>query len=261
MTAAPQTRMPLSPTRMLLPGRPKPYVMAHRGNRVTLPENTLVAFERGLQDGADVIETDLHLSRDNVLVCIHDPTVDRTTDGRGPVAQMSLQELKQLNAAARYPDVPAQQVLTLAELASIIPTDVALALELKTDRFLEESVCQQLVRELDAAGIRARTVTLSFSLPRLQAVTRVSPDIPMGWISLFRFWPLAQVQLSGPLWPALLINPFYVWIAHHQGQLVAPLDPTPDSRLWLYCALGCDAVLSDDARATIAALRRKGYRP
>ena len=62
-------------------GKPKPYVMAHRGNRVACPENTLAAFQRALDEGADILETDLHVTADDVFVCIHDATLDRTTNG------------------------------------------------------------------------------------------------------------------------------------------------------------------------------------
>ena len=71
---------------LTLPGRRKPYVMAHRGNRVACPENTLAAFRRALADGADILETDLHVAADGQFVCIHDGTLDRTTNGRGLVA-------------------------------------------------------------------------------------------------------------------------------------------------------------------------------
>ena len=69
-----------------LAGKRKPLVMAHRGNRELFPENTLPAFRRAWQEGADIIETDLHLSRDGEFMCIHDSTLDRTTCGDGPVA-------------------------------------------------------------------------------------------------------------------------------------------------------------------------------
>jgi glycerophosphoryl diester phosphodiesterase len=149
-------------------------------------------------------------------------------------------------------------VPTLAELAELLPADVALALELKTDRFLEPNVCQRLVDELAAAGVRNRTVALSFSLARVQAVQRVAPDLPIGWITLSRAWPAGGVHLLGPLWPLLLLNPLYAWLAHRHGQLVAPLDPLPNRRLWLYKLLRCDAVLSDDPASTRAALGRAG---
>lgn len=248
--------MPL-PT-LAIPGKPQPYLLAHRGNRVRCPENTLAAFRQALADGADALETDLHLTADGVFVCIHDATVERTTDGSGPVAGMTLAELRQLSASYGRPEFQAERVPTLAELASLLPADVALALELKTDRFLEPAICQRLVDELAAAGVLERTVVLSFSLARVQAVQAAAPDLPIGWITLSRPWPVKGVQLLGPLWPLLLINPLYPLLAHRRGQLVAPLDPLPDRRLWLYKLLRCDAVLSDDPASTLAALGRAG---
>ncbi len=249
--------------RITFPGRTRPYLMAHRGYRLApaeypqaCPENTLAAFRQALADGADILETDLHLTADGVFVCIHDATVDRTTDGTGEVARLTLDQIKALSAGHGRPEFVAERVPTLAEVAALLPADLALALELKTDRFLESGVCRELAAELDRTGVRARTIVLSFSLARIQAVQAVAPDLPIGWITLFRPWPRRELQLLGPWWPLLLLNPFYVRLAHGQGQLVCPLDPTPDSRLGLYRALGCDAILTDDPGATARLLRR-----
>ena len=78
---------------LALPGHSKPYLMAHRGNRVLCPENTLSSFRKALEEGADILETDLHLSSDDVFMCIHDATLDRTTNGSGPVSSKTLIEL------------------------------------------------------------------------------------------------------------------------------------------------------------------------
>jgi glycerophosphoryl diester phosphodiesterase len=237
-------------------GRQKPYLMAHRGNRVTCPENTVAAFQCALADGADLIETDLHLTADGAFVCIHDATVDRTTNGSGEVARMSLVELKGLSAGCGRADYAAERVPTLAEVAALVPPSVALALELKTDRFLEPEVGRRLAAELEAEGVRDRALLLSFSLSRLQAVQAVAPDLCIGWITLSRAWLLPGVQMLGPLWPLLLVNLLYVWLAHRRGQFVCPLDPSPDRRLGWYRRLGCDAVLSDNPGATARALGR-----
>ncbi|MGQ9490414.1 MAG: glycerophosphodiester phosphodiesterase [Anaerolineae bacterium] len=248
----------MSASRQLaLPGRRKPYVMAHRGNQVACPENTLAAFHRALADGADIIETDLHVTADGAFVCIHDATVDRTTDGTGAVAEMTLAQIKALSASYGRAEFAAERVPTLAELCQITPADIALALELKSDRFLDPLVCRCLVDELTQFGVRERTVVLSFHLPRVHAVRSVAPDIPAGFITATNPWPPADAQLLGPFWPLLLINPFYVAIGHRRGQLVAPLDPTPDGRLWLYRLLQCDAVLTNDPAATCRALGRR----
>jgi glycerophosphoryl diester phosphodiesterase len=241
-----------------LPGKMKPYVMAHRGNRVACPENTLTAFQRAFDEGADILETDLRLSADGAFVCIHDETVDRTTNGAGAVSEMTLSEIKKLSAAYGHPGFEAERVPMLAELTEILPPGVSLALELKDDQFLAVDVCRRLLSELDRAGVRERTVVLSFSLARVLTVQSIAPDIPIGWITVKRAMPLRGVQFLGPLWPLLILNPFYVRLAHFRGQMVGPLDPTPDSRLWLYRWLGCDVVLSDDPGATIQALGRRG---
>jgi glycerophosphoryl diester phosphodiesterase len=241
---------------LLLPGRTRPYVMAHRGNRAACPENTLAAFRHALADGADILETDLHLTADGEFVCIHDGTVERTTDGHGSVADLTLAQVKALSACCGRKEFGEERVPVLSELAAILPSDVSLALELKTDRFLEPPTCERLVAELDRAGVRDRTVVLSFSAARVLAVHRMAPDVPAGWITLSRPWPPLETQLLGPFWPLLVVNPLYVWAAHHRGQVVCPLDPDPDARLWFYQLLGCDAVLSDNPETTCRALGR-----
>ncbi|MBN2556324.1 MAG: hypothetical protein JXA97_10340 [Anaerolineales bacterium] len=242
----------------VLSGKLKPYLMAHRGNRATCPENTLAAFQRAIDEGADILETDLHLTRDGVFVCIHDAAVDRTTDGQGAVTSYSLEEIKQLRAGEGWPGYLEERIPTLKELAAILPEHMVLALELKTDLFLDEAICAQLADELDQAGIRTRTMAISFSLERLKAVKRAAPDIMIGLIALSGLWPRREPEFVGVLWPWLFLNPFYVWIAHRRGQFFCPLDPSPDSRLWFYRFLKCDSILSDNPGETLARMGRAG---
>ncbi|MEA4909639.1 MAG: hypothetical protein GYA17_04040 [Chloroflexi bacterium] len=251
-----QPRPTTDAARLVLPGRSRPYLLAHRGNRAACPENTLAAFRRAVQDGADILETDLHLSADGIFMCIHDATVDRTTDGHGPVAEMTLDQLKKLHASDGRSAYPEERIPTLAELAAILPGDRAVALELKTDRFLEEETCARLAAELDTLGLSRRAVVLSFSWDQLACMRRTAPYIPTGWITLSGLRPVAGVDLLGPIWPFLFANPTYVAAAHRGGQMVCPLDPSPDRRLWYYRLLGCDAVLTDDPASTARRLRK-----
>lgn len=240
-----------------LPDRPRPYVMAHRGNSVAAPENTLAAFRRAIDEGTDIIETDLHVTRDGAFVCIHDATLDRTTNGRGPVAVLNLAELKPFSASYGRSEFAAERVPALGELIAITPPHVHLALELKTDRFLDAAVAGRLVDQLREAGVLERTVLLSFQLERLCAVQRIEPQMTVGLVTLNRLAPAISTRLIGPFWPLLLVNPFYTFWAHRRGMLVCPLDPWPDSRLWLYRLLGCDAVLTNDPAATLQRLGRR----
>lgn len=239
-----------------LPGKPKPYLMAHRGNSTRCPENTLAAFRQALEDGADILETDLHLTADGAFVCIHDATLDRTTNGSGPVADHTLDQIKQMSASYRRPEFETERVPTLGEVTARLPGNAALALELKTDRFLEPEVCQRLASELEQGGVRGRAVVLSFSMDRLRAMQQIAPDIPAGFITLKNVLPTPGTALLGPLWPILALNPLYVVWAHRLGKTVCPLDVNPVPRLALYRRLGCDAIMANDTQAAARALRR-----
>ena len=80
----------------------RPIVFGHRGASGDAPENTLVAFERALADGADVLETDVHVTRDGEVVVAHDADVARTTDGAGRIAELRFRELAALDAGHRF---------------------------------------------------------------------------------------------------------------------------------------------------------------
>ena len=85
---------------MMWEGHPSRMLVAtHRGERFTAPENTITAFQRAIDAGVDMIETDVRMTKDRELVIMHDPTVDRTTDGTGLVHEMTLAQFKVLDAA------------------------------------------------------------------------------------------------------------------------------------------------------------------
>lgn len=124
--------------RLLSPDRP--LVIAHRGASIEAPENTIAAFERAVELGADALELDVHLSADGQVVVLHDPTLDRTTNARGPVAARTVSDLREVDAGASFsPDggrtFPFRErgvyVPTFAELLERFP-DVPLLVEVKT---------------------------------------------------------------------------------------------------------------------------------
>ncbi len=243
-------------TNLVVPGRKKPYVMAHRGNQVLFPENTLASFRQAIQDGADILETDLQLSADGVFMCIHDGTLDRTTNASGLVSDFPLEKLKTFSAWNQRPGFEEETIPTLAELAAILPADVALALELKSDAFLNEDTANQLIHELQDYGIRNRTLVISFSKARVLTVHRLAPDIPAGLITMSGYQPDPEMQIVGPFWPLLFLNPFYMKRAKQRGQIICPLDPKPEARLWFYHKIKVDAILTDNPQVTCQRVRK-----
>lgn len=83
-------------------GFKKPIILAHQGGNLEWPSSTMIAFEHARETGSDVLDLDLHMTRDKVLVLIHDTTVQRTTDGQGAVADMTWSELEKLDAAYNF---------------------------------------------------------------------------------------------------------------------------------------------------------------
>ena len=161
----------------------RPLVFAHRGGAGLAPENTIPAFDLGASLGVDGLEFDVHLSRDGVPVIIHDPTVDRTTNGTGAVADLTAAQLASLDAGYRFEQggefpwrgrgggVPALADL-LARYAG-----VAFIIELKTGDPRLAHLVVDLVR---AAGLASQVTIGSFHEGALDAVRAYAPEIRTG---------------------------------------------------------------------------------
>lgn len=223
----------------------RPFVIAHRGVPVAQPENTLPSFDLALQQGADVLETDLRFSRDGEIVLFHDATLERMTDGQGAVSAHTVAELKRLHTRAPDGAWTTAPIPTLVELLDHTHSQTPLLLELKDPRFTQRHAAECLVRLLEAYGMLQRTAVISFHAHHVATVKTVCPEIPTGAITLKNPLVTGNTELLGPLWPLLYLNPLYTAWAHRLGKVVAPLDPQPESRIGYYLRLGVDALLAD----------------
>lgn len=116
-------------------------IFAHRGASGLFPEHTRAAYMRAIEEGADGLEIDVHLTRDGEVVCFHDPTLDRTSNGSGAVAETTLEQMRQLDVSSwKTPELPSrygtreQQLMTLQDVLELLISagrDIALAVELK----------------------------------------------------------------------------------------------------------------------------------
>src|SRR5258708_28723287 len=162
------------PARLL--GRPQ--VFAHRGGAALRPENTLLAFDHGLSRGADGLELDVHLSRDGVVVVHHDATLERTTNGRGPVAALTAGELGRLDAGARVPgfEGAAGGVPTLRDVLRRY-RDAAIIIELKVN---DRALAHKTIDEVRAVDGVDRVALGSFGTRVLRAARAYEPRIRTG---------------------------------------------------------------------------------
>lgn len=236
----------------------RPFVMAHRGSSAHLPENTLSAFLKAVDDGTDVIETDLRFTKDDEIVLIHDETLDRTIEGTGFVRDYTLAEIQQLPVRP-IPTSPGkfESAPSLRDLIEATNAEVPLALELKDPLFQQPEYGERLIQILREYNILGQCAVIGFDMPYLQAVKQLHPPLAAGWITMTNPSPNQPVEFVGPAWPLVFLNPFYFWQAHRLGKIVAPLDPVPESRLGWYLRLGADVILTDDPAKTLKEITRR----
>lgn len=155
------------------------YICAHRGFSENYPENTMIAFRKAIEAGANGIEFDVQKTKDGVLVIMHDERVDRTTNGTGHLKDFTLKELKDLEIAY---DGATERVPTLEEYFELVKDlkDFTTNIELKTGVELYEGIEEETVEMIRAYGLTDRVIISSFNHRSLQAVKRVAPEIPVG---------------------------------------------------------------------------------
>ena len=162
----------------------RPTIFAHRGASAHAPENTLAAFELALAQGADGIELDAKLSADGHVVVIHDATVDRTTDRHGRVKDMSLVELRSLDAGTFFAEkYRREKVPTLEEVFEALGKRMFVNVELTNYNspgdHLVESVCM-LVKKF---GLQKQVLFSSFFASNLSKARGLLPEVPRGLLA------------------------------------------------------------------------------
>ena len=244
------------------PGR-TPRLFGHRGAAGVAPENTLPSFRRAHDDRVDVFELDVHATADGEIVVLHDPTLERTTDGGGPVAALTFAELQHLDAGFRFsPDggrtFPFRgqgiRVPRLAELCREFAS-VPLNIEIKQET---PSIVGAVVELLRRAG--ATVVLAAEHDTIMEAIRRVAPEIPTslaaGEVAAFIG---ALQQGTAPVLPpgavALQIPPRFGDIelvtretlaaAHGLGAEVHVWTINEPDEMRRLLALGCDGIMSD----------------
>ena len=160
-----------------------PLVIAHRGDVSTSPENTLLAFQRALSVGADGVELDVRLTRDDQLVVIHDASVDRTSNGHGPVRDHTLAELRTLDVGSWFsPEFKAERPPTLDEVFELLPHDFLINVELKVIIKGMKQIAHLVAETIARHGRWASTLAASFNPIALYHLRRFEPRIARGYI-------------------------------------------------------------------------------
>lgn len=170
---------------MMLESLSQPVLFAHRGASAHAPENTIAAFELALTQQADAIELDVKLSADGQVVVIHDTTVDRTTNGRGHVRDLSLAELRTLDAGIYFSEkFKGENIPTLDEVFETVGKRTFINVELTNYNTRRDSLVEMVCMLVKKHKMQKRVLFSSFLPSNLSKARSYLPEVPRGLLAL-----------------------------------------------------------------------------
>jgi len=234
-----------------------PQLIAHRGGRVYKPENTIAAFQHAIDTGADWIEMDVQRTKDGELVVIHDETVDRTTDGTGRVADLTLEQIRALDAGN------GERVPTFAEVITLAKEHgIGILPEAKSPHLYPE-IEVHMVDTLVMNDYVQKTVIQSFDYDVLEKIKKIDQQINV--CPLYRLWKLdlrnpqpSEANTLCPMAEMIVLNPWMIRQAHVEGREVFVWFGVIEHPLVMrfILALGADGLMVDDPAALAEVLGR-----
>ena len=236
-------------------------VIAHRGASGNAPENTMAAFRKAVALGATFIETDLHLSRDARFVAMHDATLNRTTNGHGAVHDMTLAELRKLDAGSWFgSEFVGERIPTLDEILEFSKkNDVVFYLEMKPAGSWGGE--HALIGALRESGEIPRAVVISFDTSIVLSLRKIEPTLMTGL--------LFDGQVEKPIQKAVeigarqlavrgdLVTPALIAEARKNDLQVVCWTVNHPAHMRMLIAAGVDGIMSDYPERLVAAVRKE----
>lgn len=235
---------------------PSPVIYAHRGASAHAPENTLAAFQLALEHGADGVELDAKLSADGQVVVIHDQTVDRTTGAHGIVREMTLAQLKALDAGSSFSsEFAGEPIPTLEEVFVAIGQKTLINVEITNYSSVTDALPDRIADLVIQYNLQERVLFSSFHPLNLIRIRRRLPDTPAAILTqpgsdgkLLRGW-FGRLFARGFIHPYFTdVNAETMAVERRAGRRVnAWTINDPEEMLRLY-NLRIDGIITDDPR-------------
>lgn len=241
------------------------FAIAHRGFSGAAPENTLAAFKKAMEVGSDMIELDVHLSKDGQVVVIHDDTLKRTTSGNGKVADFSLQELKQLDAGKWFSSrFFGERIPTLKEALELTRGKIPIHIELKEGdlgRYTITDLADRSLEEVEKAGLLDQALFGSFNLSAVDRIREKHPRLPVALI-YNKAWDHPQDATGGRPIPVLsssgkVLNQANASKARRQGMKVFVWTLDKEEHMEQFLNMGVDGIITNHPDKLIKILQKR----
>ena len=236
----------------------KTMIQAHRGASAYRPENTLEAFSLAVEQGADGIELDVHLTKDGEIVVAHDAHLERVSNGTGYINDHTLDELKALNFNKLFPGSSARRIPLLSEVFSLVkPSVLTMNIELKTTERLYPELPEKLNRLAEEYAMNERIIYSSFNHYSLRQIKEIDPRAKIGLLyelGMVDPWVYANYVGADAIHPhyhVIAALPETVGRCHENGVMVNvwTVDESDAVKLMLKC--GVDGIITNKPDAAI----------
>jgi len=254
------------PVKTMLPSGKFPVmVIAHRGFSGIAPENTMIAFKKGMEAGSDMIELDVRLSKDGEVVVIHDETLERTTSGRGRVIDLALDELKKLDAGSKfYSSFSGEKIPALREVLEMAHRKVLVNIELKKGdygRWTIFDLADRALREIEKVGIVDRVLFSSFDPSVLERFVKVNAWIPVAYL-YNKPWNSPREVTEGKPFSTLtcrktVLTRENISRAHQEGIRIGVYTLNTEEEMGKFIDLKVDAIITDYPDRLINILQKR----
>jgi glycerophosphoryl diester phosphodiesterase len=254
-----------SPVNLAWTGRYPVLVIAHRGFSGQAPENTLAAFRKAIDIGADAVEFDVRFSADGHLVLFHDDTVNRTTNGKGKVSGLTLAELKKLDAGSwKGSSFAGEGIPTLQEALDLTRGRILLDIEIKDGDHGSRSMGDLADRTLEAvqkAGMEGQVLFSSFDRGAVERVRARAPHIPVAYLTA-KPWS-TPIEASGGMSLRTIdvrrstVTPANVARARQEGVRVLVWTTNTPEDMEKLVSLGVDGIITDHPDRLIELLKNR----
>lgn len=240
----------------------KVQVIAHRGASAIIPENTMSAFKKAIEMGADAIETDVHMTKDNHLILIHDEQLSRTTNGVGWVKDYTLKEIKKLDAGFWFsPQFANETIPTIDEFFTLIyNTKLWVNIEIKMGFILYPGIEQRLVNKIKEYHLEDRVIISSFNHYSIKMISTISPELKTAVlysIGLYEPWSYAQSIGAMYLHPHKdVVYKELVDAAHQYGMKVYPYTVDDEQEMKYLIEMGVDGIMTNVPDQLISVIKK-----
>ena len=245
---------------------PTPIILAHRGDLAHAPENTLPSFLQAIQKGADGVELDAKLTADGHVIVIHDPTVDRTTNGSGKVASFTLEAIRTLDAGSWFDSrFAGAKIPLLEEVFETVGKDKLINIELTNYNTPRDGLTQRVCELIKRHHNQSQIIFSSFFPSNLKIASQMLPEVPRGLLAMPGFIGLWARSFGFMFGDYQALHPHISSASREQIQRAHRIKrrvhvwtanvPEDVTRLKEW---GADGIFTDDPDTALRALGRAG---